>query len=344
MGSLKCPYCGSVSAVSSPTDAALVEHPFEEAGTGSAPSLSRIAEGALEVACGGCGSTVAFAPPDTAGSCPFCGARIVAQPESADPLLAPDGVLPFQIDRKRAAEAMRVWIRSRWFAPNALKTMARDAGMQGVYLPHWTYDASTATGYVGERGEHYWDTETYTTTDSDGREVERTRQVRRTRWYPASGTVARDFDDVLVPATTSVSADRLAALAPWDLATATPFRGEYLSGFRAQRYQIDPVSGMGTARRIMDGVIDHDVRRDIGGDEQRVWSKDTVFSNVTFKHLLLPVWLAAYRFDGKVYQTMVNARTGEVVGDRPYSVWKIAATVVAGIMVVVAVWWFTREH
>jgi len=329
--------------VASPTDAALVEHPIEEASAGAAVSLARIAESALEVDCGGCGSTVAFAPPDTAGACPFCGARIVAQPESADPLLAPDGVLPFQVDRKRATEAMRAWIRTRWFAPNALKSMARDAGMQGVYLPHWTYDASTHTDYVGERGEHYWETETYTETDSEGRTVERTRQVRRTRWWPASGSVSRDFDDVLVPATRAVSDARLVALAPWDLASAVPFRGEYLSGFRAQRYQLDPLEGMVSARGIMSGVIEHDVRRDIGGDEQRVWSKDTTYSGETFKHLLLPVWLAAYRYDGRVYQTMVNARTGDVVGERPYSIWKIAAAVLCGILLAVAIWWFTRE-
>jgi hypothetical protein len=47
----------------------------------------------------------------------------------------------------------------------------------------------------------------------------------------------------------------------------------------------------------------------------------------SFKHVLLPVWLGAFRHGGKVYRLCVNGRTGEVQGERPYSVWKIAFVV-----------------
>jgi hypothetical protein len=78
------------------------------------------------------------------------------------------------------------------------------------------------------------------------------------------------------------------------------------------------------------------IRRDIGGDEQQVHRVDTRYFDVTFRHLLLPVWIGAYRFQGKVYQIMVNARTGEVQGERPYSIWKILL-LVAVILVVLVV-------
>jgi hypothetical protein len=65
------------------------------------------------------------------------------------------------------------------------------------------------------------------------------------------------------------------------------------------------------------------VRRGIGGDEQRVESIKTSYSAITFKHLLLPVYVGAYRFGEKVCQVVVNGRTGEVQGERPYSFWKI---------------------
>jgi hypothetical protein len=78
------------------------------------------------------------------------------------------------------------------------------------------------------------------------------------------------------------------------------------------------------------------VRADIGGDEQRITSMNPQYRGVTFKHLLLPVWISAYRYAGKLYQCFVNARTGEVVGERPYSFWKIFFLVVT-ILCVVAV-------
>jgi hypothetical protein len=77
------------------------------------------------------------------------------------------------------------------------------------------------------------------------------------------------------------------------------------------------------------------VRNDIGGDEQMIESLSTNYTDVTFKHLLLPVYAGAYRYNGKTYQIMVNGRTGEIQGERPYSFWKIALLVVTILIFVV---------
>ena len=334
-GGMKCPFCGQTQALPAEASAAVRPHSFDEflaAGAGS--KLSRLTGQALEVTCDGCGSVVAFEPPEVAGSCPFCGAGLVAQPKEADPLIAPDGLLPAKVPKDKALAEVRQWLQTRWFAPNALKKMARQEGIGGVYLPFWDYDADTDSRYAGERGEHYWETETYTETDSEGRTVERTRQVQYTRWYPASGEVARHFDGVLIPASHSVSEARLEALEPWDLESLCPYEPAYLSGFKAQRYQLELPAGFEKAKGIMRQTIEQDVRQDIGGDEQRIESIQTRYANVMFRHLLLPVWIGAYRFQQKVYQVAVNARTGEVQGERPYSAAKITLLVFAVLMII----------
>jgi hypothetical protein len=163
--------------------------------------------------------------------------------------------------------------------------------------------------------------------------------VQHTRWYPASGRVARHFDDVLIAATKSVNEARLNKLQPWDLNALCPYEPAYLAGFKAQRYQVELPAGFETAKQVMGQTIQHDVRRDIGGDEQRILSVDTTYSNVMFRHLLLPVWIGAYRFQNQVYQVVVNARTGEVQGERPYSTWKILFLVlfIIALIIVIAV-------
>jgi ribosomal protein S27E len=299
------------------------ERSFEDYLRPRSGQLIALAENALEVRCDGCGATVTFSPPDVAGTCSFCGVAIVAQPTSADPLVAPEGILPFAISQAQSSNAVKEWISSRWFAPNALKRLASQESVDGVYLPFWTYDAYTTSHYRGERGEHYYETEHYTERDAQGNTVTRTRQVQKTRWYSASGTVSRWMDDVLVPATTSVSRTRLASLEPWDLASLKPYEPIFLPGFKAQRYQIDLPAGFEEAKTIIAPFIREDVKEDIGGDEQRIHEIVTSYSAVTFKHLLLPVFIGAYRFRERVYQVLVNARTGEVQGDRPYSFWKI---------------------
>jgi hypothetical protein len=239
-------------------------------------------------------------------------------------MVAPGGLLPFGLTQQQANESLRKWLSSRWFAPNALKKFASHESVKGVYIPFWTYDANTNSYYTGERGEHYYVTESYTETDAQGNTVTKTRQVQRTRWYPASGEVSRQFDDVLVAATKSVPRPRLASLEPWDLEQLSPYEPAYIAGYKAQRYQVALDEGFEEAKTIMAQVIEGDVRKDIGGDEQRVHNISSSYSEITFKHVLLPVYIGAYRFNQKVYQIMINARTGEVQGDRPYSVWKIA--------------------
>jgi DNA-directed RNA polymerase subunit RPC12/RpoP len=330
-----CPYCGTRREIEV-SDAVVEERSLEQYLQPRPDQLEVVAEGALEVPCSRCGAVVTFVPPEVAGECAFCGAQIVAQPKAADPMVAPEGVLPFGIAPEQARASIKQWLSTRWFAPNALKTMARHESIGGVYLPFWTYDAETDSRYTGQRGEHYYVTETYTTTNAQGKTVTQTRQVRHTRWYPASGTVSRAFDDVLIAATNGLPRKYLDALEPWDLEALRPYEPAFLSGFKAQRYQVGLGEGFSMAKEVMARVIEQDVRRDIGGDEQLVHDVNTRYWNLTFKHLLLPVYLGAYRFNQKSYQVMVNARTGEVTGDRPYSWVKITLFVLM-ILAIVAI-------
>ena len=79
------------------------------------------------------------------------------------------------------------------------------------------------------------------------------------------------------------------------------------------------------------------IRSDIGGDEQRIGTMQVSHADVRFKHLLLPMWISSFRYKEKVYRFIVNARTGEVAGERPWSVIKIVLTVLAVIAVVVGI-------
>ena len=63
--------------------------------------------------------------------------------------------------------------------------------------------------------------------------------------------------------------------------------------------------------------------QDIGGDHQRIHDQKTKYSAITFKHTLLPVWIAVFRYHDEVYQILVNGRTGKISGRRPWSAWKI---------------------
>ena len=165
------------------------------------------------------------------------------------------------------------------------------------------------------------------------------------RWTPVRGRVARFFDDVLVVASTALPEPFRKALVHWDLTRLEPYQPEYLAGFRSEAYTIELADAYSEAREIMDRQILRDVRFDIGGDRQRVDHIDTNVSDVTFKHILVPVWIAAYRYRGRAYRFVVNGQTGQVAGERPWSAWKIALAIfVALILAAMAGYVFAQSR
>ena len=328
--SLKCPYCGHENPIAA-APGAVVEHDFAE----QVAALERRSstQETLTVKCGACAAEVTAPPNKTSFACPYCGNNIVAV-EHSTKQIKPGALLPFRVRREEARAAFRAWLKSRWFAPGKLKQRAGiDETLRGMYMPYWTYDARTSTRYSGARGDAYYTTESYTAM-VNGKPQRQTRRVRRIRWSSANGVVANDFDDVLVPASHSLPGPMVQALEPWDLNNVVPYQDEYLSGFIAESYQTDLSGGFVVAQGKMEPAIRASIRQDIGGDEQRIDRMDVHYTDISFKHLLLPVWVSAYRYNGKVYRFLVNARTGEVQGDRPYSAAKITLLVIAALIAI----------
>ncbi len=330
---MKCPYCGFEQTIERDDTAEVAERDYEEYLAKEEAQGRAIPGRSTETRCPGCGANVLLEDNIATDQCPFCATHLEGTPEAAHAMLPPESLLPFRVELREARDAFTAWLGSLWFAPSELKKIAALGQLTGVYLPHWTYDANTVTFYEGERGDNY--TDTIVMRDANGNRV--TQTVIRTRWYPVRGEVRHFFDDVLVCASESLPPDLLDRTADWNLANLEPFAPDYLSGFRTERYCVDLQAGYKQAKAIIRPAIDRLVRRDIGGDQQRVHSQQTRYSAVTFKPLLLPMWVAAYRYRDKAYQIIVNGRTGRVAGYRPWSGWKITGLVLLILLAIALV-------
>ncbi|WP_397542873.1 TFIIB-type zinc finger domain-containing protein [Roseovarius salis] len=327
-GQLVCAHCGHVSEIAQvgPWAGTIRELDLETALAGGIDRQEIEETRVLE--CPNCGAQVAFDDTIHARECPFCATPVVTG-TGTHRHIKPKGLLPFALDEGAAHDAMTGWLGRLWFAPRGLQDYARKGRrMQGIYVPYWTFDADTESRYRGARGTVYHETRTVMR-NGKRRQV----RVQKVRWQPVSGRVARFFDDVLVLASRTLPKRHTDGLAPWDLAALEPYRPEFLAGFGAEGYQVELDEGFAEARAQMDRVIARDVRFDIGGDRQRIHDIETTVRDVTFKHILLPVWVAAYRYRGESYRFVVNGRTGRVQGERPWCVWKIALAVALGLLV-----------
>lgn len=330
---LTCDHCGTEERIEDTTGwrgSAIRELDFR---TAIKDGLSEFDMAELQaVSCENCGAQVEFERNTHADECPFCATPIVAD-TGAERQIKPRGLLPFELKEEEARDHMTRWLGRLWFAPNGLKAYARKGRkLQGIYVPYWTYDAQTKSSYSGQRGTVYYENRRVSVM-IDGRRQTRNQQVAKVRWRGVSGRVSRFFDDVLVLASKSLPKKFTDGLAPWDLSSLEPYRPEYLAGFRAEGYTVSLEDGYHEASAYMDRMIARDVKFDIGGDRQRIDNIDTDIGALTFKHVLLPVWLAAYKYRGKTYRFVVNGRTGSVQGQRPYSTWKIAFAIILGALV-----------
>jgi hypothetical protein len=328
---LQCTFCGHVVPIAAQARY-LQENDFESARQrvkrGSAAELTQHGR---EVQCKNCGARSVTTL--QAKRCPFCDEPVVVELAPTADSILPDAVLPFGVEKKQAGDKYRKWLSTRWFAPGDLTARAKHDGMDGVYVPYWTFDSRSTTYYTGARGDWYYEQETYT--DSQGNV--KTRSVKHTRWTHVSGTVFVNFDDVLVCASKGMPQKRLKQVEPWQLEAMKPFDGAFLAGFVAERYSIDLEEGFTQAQVIMKDKITEAVKRNIGGDEQRVHDLQVHHQGVTYKHVLLPLWVSSFRYHDKVFRVVVNARTGQVAGDRPYSVWKIVLFVLMIVAIITAI-------
>ncbi|MBT7394389.1 MAG: hypothetical protein HN778_06110 [Prolixibacteraceae bacterium] len=337
---LNCEYCGTENEIPQ-IEGEIEELDFNAFLTEKLESEEILTE--KFVKCVSCGASSTLGANITSAKCPYCATPLILEQATEESVIQPKSLLPFKFDKKQAKAEFGKWVKKLWFAPNDLKKATLNfEQFKGIYIPYWTFDTDTNTKYIGQRRVYYYVTESYSTTEN-GKSVTKTRQVRRTRWHSASGTVKHFFDDILTVATKSLPEKYIYKLEPWDLENLVPFEKSYLSGFITEKYQIELGEGFEIAKGIADNEIRQLVRRDIGGDEQRITTMNTNYKDITFKHLLLPVYVSAFKFKNKVFQFLVNGRTGEVQGQRPYSWVKITLAVIVVLIVVAVIAYFANN-
>ena len=325
---LLCDYCGAANAIEE-SDASIDE---QDLATFLKTEETAPKETVETIECTSCGAINPFDETNVAKECIFCGGHLMVKDAAKIEQIKPQALIPFQIDQREAIKRYKEWLNSLWFAPDDLKKMQNLPNkLKGVYMPFWTFDAQTYSEYTGQRGITRVVTERYS---SNGETKTRTRT--ETDWYPAAGSVDHFFDDELVLANTAVPSEITMKLKPWNLDKLVPFEHDYLRGFLVESYNVSLSEGHTISRKRMEMAIRSLVRSDIGGDQQRIHSLNTDWSDETFKHVLLPIYISAYKFKGKTYRFLINGQTGEVQGKRPYSAWKIALLILA-ILAVVAI-------
>lgn len=275
------------------------------------------------IECDNCGATTSLGI-KTAGECAFCGSAYVKEIPAHPGIIRPETLIPFRVDRKKAKDLFHTWLGKGFFRPSKLKKLGRLEMLKGIYTPFWTYDCNAYSTWTAESGYCYYVTETYTTYEG-GKRVTKTRQVRKTRWVPSSGARDGFYNDVLIVASRGLDYHLVFKIYPFHLNQLVPYKPEYLSGWLAEEYAIDVRQGWEIAKDNVKAEERAKCAADVPGDTYRFLRVSTSLSYITYKHVLLPIWVAAYQFKNKTYHFLVNGQTGELQGYAPISWVKVGA-------------------
>lgn len=332
--SLVCPFCGTTSAKAN-DEGEIKEHDLAAA-LRSIPDDKRGWDAEKKsVRCQHCQAITVFDPARVAQKCDFCGsAQLVDYEETKQPF-RPESLLSLLVEENKVRDNLKAWYKSVWFAPNNLSRLGTGDTFKGIYLPFWTFDAQVEADWDAESGHYYYTTESYT--DSQGKRA--SRQVRHTRWEPASGHVSHFFDDELVPASKGVPVDLINAVGPFPTQDLKPYDPSFVAGWVVEHYQIDLIEAADHSRSSMEAKLRDMCAAQIPGDTYRNLSVASDYSQQSFKHILAPVWLVSYTYGAKSFQVLVNGVTGKVSGRYPKSWIKITLAVIAvlAILIVIAV-------
>ena len=323
-GKLFCAYCTSEEEIDSPLGEAPEYLYFPDDDRYDAPVWENEAD--RLITCASCGADTLISPAAVTATCPFCGSHYVTEPRPSDRLILPETMMPFRISEEEAVRSFDAWVKKRYFAPRKFRRGTHRPEPQGVYIPTWTFDAALDTDFSGFGGRRR--TVTYTVR-VNGKTQTRTRTV--TDWYPVSGSRHLHFDDIPVVASKNIDRALLTKVSPYSMKVLHVYNPAYLAGFLSERYSISLSGGFEEARRIMERRMCEHIEASLGYDTYRGMQYRHRFADVRFKHILLPLWIATYRYHGKAYPFMANGETGRVAGRAPLSPLKIALLVLGGV-------------
>ncbi len=340
---LACPYCGTVlpwTDGEDPLGARIHEHELEAALASIGDDDRGLRAEKKSVKCESCQAISIFDPERAAQRCDFCGSPSIVPVDDLKDVITPESLLPAVVPATRVRDQMREWYGSRWWAPSKLKSAALTDTLHGIYLPYWTFDAQVEAAWTAESGYYYYVTESYR--DANGKTA--TRQVRKTRWEDSAGQLSHFFDDDAVPGTVGIHTALLRKVEPFPTLTdLKPYEPAYVRGWTVERYQVDLRQAAGISRQQMDAVILQLCSREVPGDTHRNLQVRSDYQGCTFKHILVPVWLATYTYGRKSYQVVVNAYTGKMAGEHPLSWVKITLAILAVLLVILLIAMLNRS-
>jgi len=308
--SMKCPFCDTEFEI-----AALEEHQKDvsldtgdnfgwDAGEAGKEWDSSELNDLVGGSCPSCGAELLGDKNTVAMICPNCGNTQIVM-KRLDGALKPDFVIPFKLDKKDATDALSKFYNKKRLLPNCFKKGNRISEVQGVYLPFWLFDAKT------EAHIRYKATKTRVWMDSNYRYV-------KTDFYSVVRDGSLNFEKVPVDGSEKMDDAYMDAIEPFDYQQMKDFQTAFLSGYIAEKYDVDADTCKERAGKRMKASIETEFRKSVTGYQTVIAESSTVdVRDGKVSYSFFPVWVLNTKYKDKNFMFLMNGQTGLLVGRLP---------------------------
>ena len=306
---MKCPYCGTEFEMETilAYDQELQQDTDDDMSWDTAAGgewTEGEAEGLRVYICQTCAGEIVADEHTGATSCPYCGNPVVMMGQFAGDL-KPDYVIPFQLDKKAAMEALKRHTSGKRLLPKVFADENHIREIKGVYVPVWLFEAEANADlrWKATRTRSWSDSE-YIYTETNHYSVIRAGTIR--------------YESVPVDGSTKMEDRLMESIEPFDFSQAVDFQTAYLSGYLADKYDVDSEQSVARANERIRRSAEEAFTATVGGYTTLVpVSNHVSLHNGVAKYALYPVWLLSTEWNGQNYLFAMNGQTGKFVGDLP---------------------------
>ncbi len=325
---LKCKSCGH-KIIFDEKEAEIIENCFFEALENENSITIDETTKVNEIECKSCGATLVYQDDIVANKCIYCNSSNVLLRNDTS-YIKPEYLVPFKISKKYSNQLIDKWCNQKFFMNKSFKENIKHNDFYGVYIPYWTYDSNTITHYTALKGTYYYVPVSKTV---NGKTT--TTMQRRTRWWPVSGVYNRFFDDILVPATKNTDNIDYKKVTYFNLENLVHYDEKYITGFLAKKYDFTLKNAWPDAKVVAKNDLTYEINKKIGGDVVANLKLNTNYSDITYKHVLLPLWIYSYTFNSKTYTFLMNGQTGSIFGKYPLDAVRITIATISTILFII---------
>lgn len=269
--------------------------------------------------CNNCGANIVMFPNTSATSCIYCKNTAIIKDNLIEEF-SPSMIIPFKKTKEEAINAFVKIGKGRPLMPKEFSDRKNIEEMSGIYIPFWTFDFSAKADATYDAAKiKTWASGDYSYTKIDKYAVDISGNLEFSR-VPVDGSV-RFQDDIMN------------SIEPFEYKDLTKFDYSYLSGFLAEKYDVESDDALKIANSRAENSSKEELRKEVAksGYSTIVNSSNNIDLKLDKKeYILLPVWMLNIKYKDKIYTFAMNGQTGKLIGDIPVD--KKKAVIFAGLI------------